>query len=406
MESLRVLVIEDDETARKQMAKAIRKEGYEVLAAEDGRAGVDIFEKEHPEIVITDLKMPGLGGLEVMQTVKRLSPNVPVVLITAFGGVDAAILALREGVLDYLTKPLDLDQLTLVLGRASEKVREFKEIDSFPTLLLADDDEKTRKRLAKVLDHESWRVIQAGNGREAVDAFDRTKIDVAILDIKMPEMDGLEALHEMRSNSDDFEAIILTGYGDEASAIQALRDGAMNFLKKPVDIDQLILAAQKALDKLQSERSLKYRTRELQLATEIIGRITTENKLLVDLRCSVPQPTMDFAEQLLDAIPIGLFAVDKDMNIIYMNRHCTQPLGYRSEKADEKFLTSLSSIGIKDLTSELFKSNLDRIAGASSGAIETISTGKYSYITLVPLKVTREGQEENVVMIILRGERK
>ena len=406
MESLRVLVIEDDETSCKQMAKAIRKEGYEVLTAGDGRAGVDLFKKEHPEIVITDLKMPGLGGLEVMQTVKRLSPNVQVVLVTAFGGVDAAILALREGVLDYLTKPLDLDQLTLVLGRASEKVKEFKEIDSFPTLLLADDDEKTRKRLAKVLDQESWRVIQAGTGREAVDAFNCTKVDVALLDIKMPDMDGLEALHEMRSKSDDFEAIILTGYGDEASAIQALRDGAMNFLKKPVDIDQLILAAQKALDKLQSARSLKYRTRELHLATQIIGRITTENKLLVDLRDSVPQPTLDFAEQLLDAIPIGLFTVDKELNIVYINRHCMQPLGYQPQKADEQFLRGLASIGIKDISMESFQSNLDRITGSSSGAIETIITGKYSYMSLVPLKVSREGEEENVVMVILRGERK
>jgi len=345
MESLRVLVIEDDETARKQMAKAIRKEGYEVLAAEDGRAGVDLFEKEHPEIVITDLKMPGIGGLEVMQTVKRLSPHVQVVLITAFGGVDTAILALREGVLDYLTKPLDLDQLTLVLGRASEKVKEFKEVDSFPTILLADDDEKTRKRLAKVLEHESWRVIQAGNGREAVNVFEREKIDIAILDIRMPEMDGLAALHEMRSASDDFEAIILTGYGDEASAIQALRDGAMNFLKKPVDIDQLILAAQKALEKLHSARSLKYRTRELQLATQIIGRITTENKLLVDLRSSVPKPTLDFAEKLLDAIPTGLCAVDKDMNVIYMNRHCTGVFENRPEKVDAQFLHNLEKIG-------------------------------------------------------------
>ena len=405
MEPLRVLVIEDDETARKQMAKAIRKEGYQVLTAEDGRAGLDIFEKELPEIVITDLKMPGIGGLEVMQTVKRLSPNVQVVLITAFGGVDTAILALREGVLDYLTKPLDLDHLTVVLGRASEKVEEFKEGDSFPILLLADDDEKTRKRLAKVLKDESWIVMQAGTGREAVDIFDREKIDVAILDIKMPEMDGLEALHEMRSISDDFEAIILTGYGDESSAIQALRDGAMNFLKKPVDIDQLILSAQKALEKLRSARSLKYRTRELQLATQVIGRITKENKLFVDLRRSVPQATLEFALQLLDAIPIGLLGVDQDMNVLYMNRSCTQPFGCQPEKVDEEFLRKLATIGIKDLTLELLKSTVDRIAGASIGTIETISTGKYAYISLVPLKVSRESGELNVAMIILRGER-
>ena len=212
-------------------------------------------------------------------------------------------------------------------------------------------------------------------------------------------------MHEMRSISDDFEAIILTGYGDEASAIQALRDGAMNFLKKPVDIDQLILSAQKALEKLQSTRSLKHRTRELQLATQVIGRITTENKLFVDLRSSVPQATLAFAEQLLDAIPIGLLAVDQDMNVLYMNRSCMQPLGDQPGKVDEEFLRKLATIGIKNLTLELLKTTVDRIAGASIGTIETISTGKYAYISLVPLKVARQSGEQNVVMIILRGER-
>ena len=114
MEELKVLVVEDDETERRQLAKAIEKEGYQVLVAEDGRAGVERFKKELPDIVVTDLKMPVIDGIEVMRAVRDLSPNAQVILVTAFGQTDTAICALREGALDYLKKPLDLDQYIII----------------------------------------------------------------------------------------------------------------------------------------------------------------------------------------------------------------------------------------------------------------------------------------------------
>ena len=309
MEEYKVLLIEDDETARSKLSKAIQKEGYQVLTAMNGREGVEQFRKEKPEIVVTDLKMPGMDGLEVMHTVRHESKTTQIIVVTAFGETDTAITALREGALDYLKKPIDLDELTVALGRAKERLSSHKQGESFPTLLLADDEEKIRERLARVLEKEGWRVIPVPNGEEAVKTFKEVKIDIAMMDIKMPKKDGLQALHEMRAMSDDFEAIILTGYGDESSAIQALRDGAINFLKKPIDLDQMILAVQKAVEKLHSDRALKFRIRELELAKQIIGRITSENELLVDLRRQIAEPTKDFAQQLINAIPVHLMVI-------------------------------------------------------------------------------------------------
>ncbi len=404
MEECRVLVIEDDETARKQLAKVIRKEGYQVLVAEDGRAGVELFKKELPEIVVTDLKMPGVDGMEVMHTVRRLSPDVQIILVTAFGKTDTVIMAIREGALDYIKKPIDLDQLTVALGRAREKVMEYKKADAFPALLLADDEQYIRERLSKVMEEEGWKVFQVADGEEAIKVFEETKIDIAILDIKMPKKDGLQALHEMRSISDDFEAIILTGYGDESNAIQALRDGAINFLKKPIDLDQMELAVQKAMEKLQSDRSLKYRIRELELATQIMGTITAENQLFVDLRRHVPKTTRHFARQLLDAIPIGLLVLSKDLAVCYMNRHLARVFEYRPEEIDEQFVKRLGKLGIKDLSYESLMSTVNRIAAAPGGTIETINNGENSYITLVPLRIVREEKEEGAVLIIIGEE--
>ncbi|MFH1292648.1 MAG: response regulator [Pseudomonadota bacterium] len=405
MEQYKVLVIEDDETARGQLAKAIRKEGYEVVVAEDGRAGVELFKKELPEIVVSDLKMPGIDGMEVMHTVRRLSKNTQIILVTAFGETDTVISALREGALDYLKKPLDLDQLTVALGRAKEKVMEYKKGATFPALLLADDEEKIRERLARVLEKEGWKVFQVADGEEAINVFKDNRIDVVLLDIKMPKKNGLEALHEMRSVSNDFEAIILTGYGDENSAIQALRDGAINFLKKPIDLEQMILAVQKAMEKLKSDRALKYRTRELELANQIIGIVTAENELLIDLRRHIPEPAKDFAQQLLDAIPIYLFVLDEDLKVLYINRPLARAIKYQPERLDEEFLKSLARVGIKGLSSESLLSVVNKISEAPHGTIETLSTGKYSFITFAPVRVLIEGEEKKTVLAIIRGER-
>jgi len=274
MEDCKVLILEDDESARNMLVRVIKKEGYNVLSAENGRIGMEIFAKEKPEIIVSDLKMPQMSGLEVLKEVKKIAPRTQFILMTAFGDTDTAIETLREGALDYIKKPIDLDVLTLALGRAKEKVDQENKLYAFyPHILLAEDDEIARERLITILKKEDWVVFGANDGEEAVKYFKENKIDIFLTDIKMPKLDGLEALQEMRKISQDFEAIIMTGYGDEATAIKAMHEGAMNYLKKPIDLDNLTVLIEKAIEKLHITRSLKYRTREVELAKQIITKI-------------------------------------------------------------------------------------------------------------------------------------
>jgi len=406
METIKVLLIEDERIPREQLARVIREEGFEVLVAENGRIGLDIFKKERPEIIVTDVKMPDIDGLEVMHTVRRFSKDIQIILITAYGETDMVIAALREGALDYLKKPLDLDQLTLALGRAREKILELKKTPVFPVLLLAEDEEGTRERLARLLEKEGWKVFQVANGEEAVNIFQQEKIDIVILDIKMPKKDGIQALHEMRGISKDFEAIILTGYGDEKSAIQALRDGAINFLKKPIDLEQLIITVQKAVEKINTDRALKYRIRELELAKEIIAQITIEKEIIViDTREHTPEPVRDFAQRLLDVMPLGLLVLDKDMKLRYINPHLAKFIENQPEVINEEFVGNLEKIGIKEISYKSLISAVNKLFKSPAGTVESISTGKYSNITLIPLTILGEEKKEPVVLMAMRGER-
>jgi DNA-binding NtrC family response regulator len=122
MEYCRVLIIEDDESARTRLEREIKKEGFVVLSAENGRIGVEILEKEHPEIILSDLKMPEMSGMEVLKKVKEISPATQFILMSSYGDMDTVIEALRLGAFDYIKKPIDLDLLTQILSKARDEV--------------------------------------------------------------------------------------------------------------------------------------------------------------------------------------------------------------------------------------------------------------------------------------------
>ena len=118
-----ILVVDDEVNARTALAELLRGEGYTVETAADGFKALPKLDDLNPDLVLTDLKMPGMDGLDLMRKARERDPERPVVVMTAFGAVDTAVAAMREGAADYLTKPLNFDELTLVLERTLERRR-------------------------------------------------------------------------------------------------------------------------------------------------------------------------------------------------------------------------------------------------------------------------------------------
>ena len=108
--------------ARTKLAREIRKEGFTVLTAENGRKGLDLFGAELPHIILSDLKMPEMSGMEILKEIKQVSPETPFILMSSYGEMDTVIEALREGAFDYIKKPIDLDLLFQILQRAKEEL--------------------------------------------------------------------------------------------------------------------------------------------------------------------------------------------------------------------------------------------------------------------------------------------
>ena len=114
----KILVIDDEKNIREGLQMALEDEGYEVLTAEDGTDGLQKALSEVVDLVITDLRMPGVGGQEILRRVTSETPGVPVIVLTGHGTVETAVEAMRMGAYDFLTKPLDLDRLSLLVKRA------------------------------------------------------------------------------------------------------------------------------------------------------------------------------------------------------------------------------------------------------------------------------------------------
>jgi len=121
MSKARILVVDDEASARNGLVKLLTQDEYVVEAAADGKEALEVVLEKAPDLVVTDLKMPLMGGMDLLAQIKTHAPAIPVIVATAFGDVGSAVTAMRAGAEDYLTKPIDFDALTIVIERALER---------------------------------------------------------------------------------------------------------------------------------------------------------------------------------------------------------------------------------------------------------------------------------------------
>ncbi len=120
-ESARLLVADDDPGLRESLERTLTREGYHVILASDGRAALERVQAGGIDLIVTDLKMPGLTGLELLRAAKAIAPDVDVILLTAFGTVEEAVKAMKDGAYDFLTKPFRREQLLKLVDKALER---------------------------------------------------------------------------------------------------------------------------------------------------------------------------------------------------------------------------------------------------------------------------------------------
>ncbi len=118
---LKVLIVDDDSSIRNMLTIVLKKAGYDVTSSENGYIALDKLAKENFDLIISDIKMPGIHGIELLKRIKATHPEIPVIMITAYASANDAVEAMKLGAEDYITKPFNIDELKLIIDKAIYK---------------------------------------------------------------------------------------------------------------------------------------------------------------------------------------------------------------------------------------------------------------------------------------------
>ena len=176
----KLLIIEDEKITRRSLSDILSTEGYQVYSAEDGEEGLKIFKEENPAIVITDLRLPKLNGIEVLSAIMSVNPACKVILITAYASVDTAIQSLKIGAYDYLTKPFspeklisilrNINQLNEIISENAELKNRIETLESKSIIGVSEPMKKLVQTINQISHNDSTVLIEgeSGTGKELV----------------------------------------------------------------------------------------------------------------------------------------------------------------------------------------------------------------------------------------------
>lgn len=242
---VKLLFVDDERDFLQAVAPGLERRGFAVTRAENGAQALELLESGSFDVVVLDVKMPGLDGVSVFRRIRTLAPTLPVVMLTGHGTLHQAFETSREGVFDYLMKPCDVDRLAEVAHRAAAQgvgVRE--EPAAAPEqrieLLVVDDDTDFVGALKPALGRRGMNVTVAHDSEEALALSKVRRFHVALVDVLMPGMHGLTLLERLKAEDPRLEVILLTGNPSVADARRGLKSGAFDYLVKPQPVEDLV----------------------------------------------------------------------------------------------------------------------------------------------------------------------
>ncbi len=232
-EQTTVLIVDDNQEFCQNVKDIMELQGYKVATAYDGFEAIEMVKQNGFGVVLMDVKMPAMDGMETLKKIKELAPDTPVIMITAFAVEELLREALREGAFGFLRKPLDFDKLFRLMAQA---------IPNGELVLMVDDDENLCANVKDVLIDKGYRVSVAYDGKGAIEKAKERNFDIMLIDLKLNAMNGLETYLVIRDFRPDVVAVIITGYPQEMGTLVkgALQEGAYTCLEKPIDMHELI----------------------------------------------------------------------------------------------------------------------------------------------------------------------
>ncbi len=231
MEKTNILVVDDLRSMRLTLGGILEDEGHNVVIAEDGYQAIEAVRKAHFDIIFMDIKMPGIDGVQTFREVKKIDPKAAVVMMTAYS-VEALVKeALAEGAYTVVYKSFDIGRIMAIIEElARQRV----------LILVVDDQVGDRETLRGILEDKGYRVATARDGAETIEMVRSRHYDIIFLDMRLPDMNGVETYEQVKEVDPRATVIMMTGYSEEDLVKRAISQGAYTCIYKPYDMEKVI----------------------------------------------------------------------------------------------------------------------------------------------------------------------
>lgn len=232
-EKTRVLIVDDAVLFGKSLSAILAEKGYEVIAVNSGEEALGKIKERFFDVVLMDIKMPVMDGLDTYKRMKKITPQTPVIMMTAYSIEELINNALKEGVYGVVYKPFDIEKIVEMIEAAKMKV---------VLIMVVDDDPHTCQTLKDILEEKKHVLVLAKNGEEAIKIAREKPLDILFIDMKLPLLNGLETYLAIRKINPKVVTIIITAYRQEMNDLikQALSKGAYCCIYKPFDPKEVL----------------------------------------------------------------------------------------------------------------------------------------------------------------------
>jgi DNA-binding response OmpR family regulator len=252
----KILIVDDEPSFCELLKTLLTSHGHEAFTAYNGHDALLIFKQHHPQFTLLDLRMPEMGGLEVLKKIRAIDPKAAVMILTAWGTDEMEQQARRLGATDFLSKAISLETILGSLERglkppsqapAAEAKAARPGVPDTDSIFLVEGKADLRNTFMGFLSQHGIPVKTANDGPTVLSLLDKERPQLIVLDMDISGMKGVDVLRKMREKHYDRGIIMMTAGQQDTLIKEAWHMGSVDILGKPVDPERLMLAIQVGL---------------------------------------------------------------------------------------------------------------------------------------------------------------
>ena len=234
---IKLLVVDDEKGFCNYLKDFFSSRGYKVFTAYNAKDALSLVGQESPDLVLLDVKIPDMNGLEVLRLIKKDAPRTKVIMLTVSDDEDTREKAKLFGADEFIKKPFTTDYLQDVVILKANEITQTKEP---ARILIVDDEEGIRTSLKDFLSKRfECEIVEADDGEKALSYLRKDKFDLIFLDIKMPGISGIELIKEKKKLSYKPVIWVITRFDSEEIAHKVIEQGADEYIPKPLSLKAL-----------------------------------------------------------------------------------------------------------------------------------------------------------------------